>query len=305
MIVITGQTATGKTKLAIDYAQKYRGDLINFDSRQIYQYLNIITGKDLQKNTPFYLWQEKKINQKLCRIGYYFLKKNKIWLYDIVPPNQQFSSFDFVQVAQLVITKIKKEKKTPILVGGSYFYLKHLLYGFDYQVPPNLRLRKELGKLSIKELQKKLKEIAPQKFNELNQSDKNNPHRLIRKIEIFSNFCNQEKKLNKKNLYQPTFFIGLKFKNKDDLKKAIVKRVEKRLKNGAIDEVKKLIKLGFKKTDPGLKTIGYQQLLLFLEGKINKKQAIDQWIKAEIQYAKRQETFMKKDKNIIWREPYY
>lgn len=95
---------------------------------------------------------------------------------------------------------------------------------------------------------------------------------------------------------------GLRYKNKENLVNAIKSRVEKRLKQGAIREVKSLLKRGYKKTDPGLKTIGYQQIISYLEGKISKQEAIKQWITAEVQYAKRQNTFMKNDKNINWLE---
>ena len=98
-----------------------------------------------------------------------------------------------------------------------------------------------------------------------------------------------------------SFIIGLRYKNKEKLREAIKTRVEKRLKQGAIEEVKKLLKKGYKKTDPGLKTIGYKQLIEYLEGKLAKEKAVEQWINAEMQYAKRQYTFMKKDENIKWR----
>ena len=97
-------------------------------------------------------------------------------------------------------------------------------------------------------------------------------------------------------------FIGIKYKNKEDLINAIKTRVEKRLAQGAIDEVISLLDRGFKKTDPGLKTIGYQEIIQYLNNEITKQQAIEKWTNHEIQYAKRQLTFKKKDKNIIWKE---
>ena len=98
-----------------------------------------------------------------------------------------------------------------------------------------------------------------------------------------------------KNTVSSFLLIGLKYKDKNKLRQAIKTRVEKRLKQGAIEEIKSLLKKGYKKTDPGLKTIGYQQIISYLEGKVNKEEAIKQWITAEVQYAKRQLTFMKKD----------
>ncbi len=278
MIIITGQTATGKTKLALDLAKKYNGELINFDSRQIYKYLDIITGKDIPKT--------------------------KIWLYDIVTPDQYFSSFDFVKLATPIIEDIKKRNKTPILIGGTYLYLKHLLYGIDENnSPPDFKLREKLNSKSVDYLQKKLMWLNKKVFESLNHSDQLNPRRLIRKIEIAST--------TKKTTYirsdlkrtdLPKMFIGLKYKDKNKLREVITKRVEKRLENGAVEEVKKLLKMGYTENDPGMKTIGYQQIIKYLNKEFSKEKAIDDWINKEVQYAKRQLTFMKKDKNICWRE---
>lgn len=278
MIIITGQTATGKTKLALELAKKHNGELINFDSRQIYKYLDIITGKDILKN--------------------------KIWLYDIVFPDQYFSSFDFVELVNPIIDDIKKRSKIPILVGGTYFYLKHLLYGIDDDSPPDFKLRNELNNKTVKELQNILTELDVQSINRLNNSDVNNPRRLIRKIEIASNRKGTlpiRSDLKRTDLF-PKIFIGLKYKDKSKLLQVIEKRVEERLKNNAIDEVKKLLKMGYKENDPGMKTIGYQQIIRYLNKKLTKEKAIEDWINKEVQYAKRQYTFMKKDENIKWRE---
>lgn len=280
LIVITGQTATGKTKLALKLAQKYNGELVNFDSRQIYKYLNIITGKDIPST--------------------------KIWLYDIVTPDQYFSSFNFVNIAKPIIQDIQSRGKTPILVGGTYLYLKNFLYGIDENnSPPNFKLREKLNLKSVKELQVILKKLSLQSFNRLNHSDQFNPRRLIRKIEIESGYKKDFKKfpigpIN--SIGSISQFIGLKYKDKSKLRQAIEKRVEDRLKDGAIDEVKKLLKMGYKESDPGMKTIGYQQIIKYLNHKLTKEKAVDDWVNKEVQYAKRQLTFMKKDKKISWKE---
>lgn len=322
IIIITGQTATGKTKLAFDYAQKHNAELVNFDSRQVYKYLDIITGKDLPEDSKFKI-QNSKLQSRSQKnnLGYYPISTNfnkfqpistKIWLYDIVTPDQYFSSFKYVKLAQDVIKDIISRGKTPILIGGSYFYLKHLLYGFDYKVPPDFKLREKLNKKSVPELQKTLTSLNPQIPQTMNQSDWNNPRRLIRKIEIEQFIKSEGDKVYKKRLGDSLkqkiltansfTIIGLRYKDKEILKQAIIKRVEKRLKQGAIDEVKKILKMGYKKTDPGLKTIGYKQIIDYLEGNLTKEKAIENWITAEVQYAKRQYTFMKKDPNIQWKE---
>lgn len=274
IIVITGQTATGKTNLALKLAKENNGELVNSDSRQIYQHLDIITGKDRPNDV-------------------------KVWLYDFIDPKEYFSSFDYVQAVYPIIKDILSRKKTPIIVGGTYLYLKHLLYGVETQVEPNWPLRKELDTKTVFQLQQILKKLNARSFELLNNSDKNNPRRLMRRIEIASSFKSPTPPTS---LFTPSLFIGLKFKHKEDLITAIKTRVDNRLKQEAINEVEQLLKKGYTENDPGLKTIGYQQLIKYLRGNLTKEEAVNEWIIREIQYAKRQYTFMKKDNNIKWKE---
>lgn len=327
MFIITGQTATGKTQLALEYAEKYNGELINFDSRQIYKYLDIVTGKDLTGH-QFYL--KKTIDN--FNIGYYELPvvssqlsgnqqptiNNQqltthipVWLYDIVKPDQYFSSFDYCNLARAVIEDLASRGKTPIFVGGSYLYLYHLLYQIDTEnIPPDFELRKALKDLTVAELQNKLNTISVQSFKRLNQSDKNNPQRLIRKIEIAQYYqnLNQEIPLDFKFKLNQYFtgrsfkIIGLKAASKEMLTQRINQRVEKRLKEGAVNETKKVLGLGYSPQDPGLKTIGYRQIIKFINREIDESTMIKEWVNKEIQYAKRQLTFMKKDKSILWQD---
>lgn len=282
LIVITGQTATGKTSLAVELAKKYDGELVNFDSRQIYKYLDIITGKDLPAS--------------------------EIHLYDVITPDKYFSSFDYVEKARPLIEDIRKRGKTPILVGGTYLYLKHLLYDFDVKTPPDFALRDVLNVKTVPELQAQLLKLSAADLEDMNNSDRHNPRRLIRRIEILSqskkedkpkSSANNEGHLNKLGV---TSFIGIHYANRDDLVEAIKARVKKRIEQGAVDEVKRLLERGYKASDPGMKTIGYQELIKYIKGDINYDQAIEEWTNHEIQYAKRQYTFMKKDNNISWRK---
>ncbi len=308
VVIITGQTATGKTNLALNLAKKIGGELINCDSRQIYKLLDIITGKDLEEGSKF-----KKVEVlDGFDVGFYSISGTKVWLYDIVYPNKYFSSFDFKNLALHLIKKLLKKNITPIIVGGTYFYIYHLLYKLHTEnLKPDFKLRKKLQSKTVAELQKILEEVNPELFNKLNQSDKNNPVRLIRKIEI---------SLQKKDLKIPqeikpdkivltekleeqieVEYIGLKFKDEIIARKKIENRVEERLKKGAVEEVKKLLQMGYDEKSPGLRTIGYRQILKYLKGEISFNQAIEEWIKREIKYTKQQFMFMKRDRNIKWR----
>lgn len=336
IIIITGQTATGKTKLALKKAVEENGELISADSRQAYKYLDIATGKDFIDHN-FHL--EKKVDN--FDVGYYLLHPSpftlhpiKLWLYDVVDSKDYYSSFDFETLALDVIKDILSRGKTPIIIGGSYFYIYHLLYEINSNVPADWELRKELDTKTVEELQQMLIKLAPQIFESMNQSDRNNPRRLMRRIEIVRDKKRQvsqlegiptahslriaeehwrEGKLGQNLSLQEKLkikgieieYIGLRFKNKETLHGAIKKRVEQRLQDGAIEEVKKILEMGYTERDPGLKTIGYKEIIKYLKSPHTAQDLslmTQDWNIHEHQYAKKQNVFMKKDKNIKWLE---
>lgn len=309
IIVITGQTATGKTQYALDLAKKNNGDLISADSRQIYKYLDIVTGKDVEIDSKCKVQNAKlQLKIKSLETNYFLLNNIRLWGLDIITPDQAFSSSQYVQYVLFLINNFVNKDKSIIIVGGTYLYIKHLIYGVKTEgIKPNWKLRKQLDKSSVKQLQKRLTKIDIKLFNQMNQSDQNNPRRLIRKIEIASSSITKllalnnlhTKSLNRSRDYRYKL-IGLKFKKRDSLISTITKRVKKRLKDGAVNETEKLLKIGYKKTDPGLSSIGYRQIINYLAGEIDYQKMVNLWITAEVQYARRQYTFMKKDKNIVW-----
>lgn len=303
--VITGQTATGKTAYAIDLAQKINGEIMNADARQVYKDLDIVTGKDLQLTDGEFHF-EKRINT--FDIGYYLIDKNvntmiKIWLYDIVEPSENFSAYDYKQCVSNTLVNIIKKCKTPIIVGGSYLYIKNVLYNtVNTYIPPNQKLRQELSQVSIPKLHLILNSYNADIINKMNKSDRQNPHRLIRKIEIQKGITTHNVSNHPITILDQYHIkiVGFRFKKLDDLKEAITYRVHKRIKNGAVEETKELLKCGYSINSPGMNAIGYSQIISFLDNKISKQKMIDEWIVREIQYAKRQYTFMKQNNEIIW-----
>jgi tRNA dimethylallyltransferase len=180
-------------------------------------------------------------------------------------------------------------------------------------IQPNWTLRTELSQKTVQELQTMLKTRAPDFFQSLNQSEQNNPQRLIRKIELLDEGLLENQNSNhsiilpeklKKigiNTHVEIQLIGLAYQSKDNLHANIESRVEKRIQDGAIQEVEQLLKNGYTEKDPGLRTIGYQQVIAFLKNIMTKEAALQEWLTKEKQYAKRQYTFMKKDQNITWK----
>ncbi|MDD3679602.1 MAG: tRNA (adenosine(37)-N6)-dimethylallyltransferase MiaA [Candidatus Shapirobacteria bacterium] len=310
LLIVCGPTATGKTSLAIKLAKKFGGQLVNVDSRQVYRGMNIGTGKDLPQNSSFNKIKNSKlgIKNESYKVGYYLISGVPIWLLDVVEPDYRFNVVDYLGVTIPVIERIWQQKQLPILVGGTGFYIKILMEGVGTAgIIPDWSLRKKLGPLTIGKLQKKIKQIDPSRFNRMNYSDRQNPRRLIRAIEV-AEFKKktpaQFQFLNLKN--KDVFWIGLKM-SPEKIRKKINYRVTKRLKQGLIKEIEGLlVKYGFNNSVLG-ETIAYRQWQeYFAIPKSERKEilikVIDRWKSAEYQYAQRQITWFKKNKQINWFE---
>ncbi len=309
ILVICGPTATGKTGLGIRLAKKFMGEIVSFDSRQVYRGMDIGTGKDLPKFSIFNF--QFSIEKK--RIGFYELEGVRVWLYDVVAPDYRFNAADYYQAALTVIKDIWERGKLPILVGGTGFYLEALLEGIaTLGMPPDWSLRKKLEKKSVESLQEQLKKIAPSRWQKMNPSDRANPRRLIRALEVAA-FGGKKEKDTKEFLGVKKEFcldkeavlkIGLKAPF-PLLKKRIDQRVEERLKQGLLEEIEGLLAEGYRFDNSRLgETLAYQEWREWFEGKEQtvalRQEIIGVWKKHEYQYARRQMTWFKKDKEIIW-----
>jgi len=247
LLVICGPTAIGKTALAATLAKKFNGELISADSRQVYRGMDIVTGKD-RPGVP-------------------------VWLYDVVNPDEEFSVSHWVKLASHAIADIQKRNKLPIVVGGTGLYIHALLKPFDtINIPPDSILRAQLSTFSKEQLQEKLKVIAPNIWKELNISDRNNPRRLIRKIEIKESKIDVNKQ---QNLFD-YLMIGLTA-SLSKLDQRIDKRFAKRVQQGMNEEINILIKK-YKSDLPSMSAIGLN----------------------EHAYARRQMTWFKKQPDIRW-----
>lgn len=235
IICVVGPTATGKTKLGVKLANKYNGEIISADSRQVYKGLNIGTGKDL---------------------GEY--KDVKYHLIDICEPEERFTLFDWLKLAKKVINKIFSRGKLPIVVGGTGLYVQALTQRFKLKQIKNEKLktksfkRNELEKMSLE----KLREIYAKGPTPNAQLDLNNPHRLIRAIER-----NQESLVpTKENPKFDSLQIAIKMP-REELYKRIDKRVDQRFaKEAMLEEVARLISSG---TDSQwLKSLGLEYRII-------------------------------------------
>ena len=289
VLIILGSTSSGKTDLALTLAKKFHGELISADSRQVYKNLDLGTGKLPDRSVKF---------QK--EDGVWVIDGVKVWGYDLVDTSTQFTAYDFVRFAQNAINEITKLGKLPIIVGGTGLYIKSLI-----QDLPNLSvvfdpiLRKKLEKLTLMQMQQNLQSLSIDKWNSMNNSDRQNPRRLIRALEICLNKDKKEENKIELEKYD-VLKIGLKVQ-RSILFQRINKRVEKRVNLGMIEEAENLYKLGL--SIKRMKELGleYGVLADYILGKIKTREEVIKILEKQIQkYAKRQETWFKKERDINW-----
>jgi tRNA dimethylallyltransferase len=295
LLIICGPTATGKTSLGIHLAKKFNGEIVSADSRQVYRGMDIGTGKDLPVISNF---QFPISNLKKLGLGCYTLEGIRVWMLDMVEPSQEFNVARYVDLAQKVIVDIWQRNKLPIIVGGTGLYIKGLIDGIEtLGVQPDWELRRRLENLPAQNLFDLLSRTDPIKAASLNASDRKNPRRLIRAIEVASK--KPIFKLNAKPFILDPLLIGLKTELKE-LYQRIDRRVEKRVNQGVEKEIKKLISKGYSWNLPAMSALGYQEWQDYFEGQATREEVIQKWKFDEHGYARRQLTWFKKDKRIKW-----
>lgn len=310
IIVILGPTTSGKSDLAVKLAEKFNGEIISADSRQIYKGMDIGTGK-VPKDKSKIKNQKSKLQGKIQNLYYY--KGIRHHLLDVVNPRQKFDVVRYKKLADKAIEDILRRKKLPIVCGGTGFYIQAIVDNVIFpEVKANEALRKKLEKYSLERLLKTLKKLDSKRFKTIDQKNK---RRIIRAIEIAVTLGKvpKLKSIPKYNALQ----IGIDI-NKETLRKNIGKRLEKRLKQGMIAEVKKLHQQGLSAGRHGVSWkrliefgLEYRFIAFYLQDKItkpknktsslqNRQEMIYQLETAINQYAKRQITWFKKDKRIKW-----
>ena len=297
LLVICGPTATGKTSLALHLAKALEGELVSADSRQVYVGMNIGTGKEIPKGFGF---RNSDLEIKGSEVGYYSDGDTRIWGYDLVEPSKNFSVGKYLKYTDAIIGDIRKRGKLPILVGGTGLYIKAVVDRIPTaEIPKNKNLRKSLeGKLA-NELFEILAALDPIRVASMNTSDKKNPRRLIRAIEVAEYNIHLPKRRNHPKKHLAVLFVGLTAPKKY-LFDLVDKRVDARVKFGQEKEVKSLLLSGVSWDSQAVSALGYGQWRKFFEKKAPKRQIIDLWRKDERNYVKRQITWFKRDKRVAW-----
>ena len=285
LVIINSPTATGKTKLAIDLALYFGGEIISADSLQVYRYMDIGTAKPT-------IEERNKVKHHLI---------------DVVDPDEEFNAAVFAEQARKIIENMAKSGKPVFIVGGTGLYIRALTKGIieTPKVDENIRdyyreLRDLRGKEYLYNLLQQRDQEAAARINH------NDSVRIIRALEVMEQTGQSIVAIQKKHSFRDspynTYKIGLKLE-REELKKRISARTDKMIAAGLLDEVQKLLKRGYGETLKPMQSLGYKQAIDFLRGKYDWEKAVQQIKQETWLYAKRQMTWFAADIEIKWYLP--
>lgn len=266
LLAVVGPTASGKSALAINFAKKYRGEVICADSRTIYRGLDIGTAKPTAKE-----------QEGIPHFGL-----------DLVYPDETYSAADFQAYANQKIAEIRRRGNLPILVGGSGLYIDGVLYKYEFGAEADPILRAELEDLSVEELQKRIEEAG----YEMPENDQNKRY-LIRAVE--QGGVNRKKQ----SIGNDTLVIGLN-PGRQELGQRIRLRAKQMIDDGALEEVR-LIEEDYGWDVPAASGNVYRALRPYIDGSTsNLNECLDKFVTLDLQLAKRQLSWFSRNKSIQW-----
>ena len=283
LIILTGPTSVGKTALSIKLAKAVNGEIVSADSMQVYKSMDIGTAKITKA--------------EMCDVPHYLI--------DEFEPDEEFSVVKFQEYAKKYINQIYEKGKIPILVGGTGFYIQAVLYDIDFTSnETDITYRKELEQLAEEQggeyLHQMLDRIDPGSAASIHP---NNIKRVIRALEYSKltgekiSVHNEEQK-EKKSPYQYCYFVLTK--NRSELYETINSRVDIMLQMGLLEEVKALAVKGYSRNLVSMQGLGYKELFAYLDGEYTLEDAVSILKRDTRHYAKRQITWFKREKDVIW-----
>lgn len=265
LVAIVGETASGKSALAMRLAEVFDGEIICADSRTVYKGMDIGTAKPTAADRSL--------------IPHHVL--------DVVTPDQRFSAADFKEQAEAAMADVHARGKLPIMVGGTGLYVDAVLYDFTFRESGDPEERARLEKLSVEELQQALAEKGVPLPN-----NPQNPRHLVRALETGGQPSHRQ------SLRGNTLVLGVKI-DREILEHRIEKRVDDMITTGFIEEVRK-IATQYGWDAPGLQAPGYRAFRPYLVGECDLETAKQAFIRNDMQLAKRQRTWFKRNTDIQW-----
>lgn len=283
LVVLTGPTAVGKTKLSIELAKRIGGEIISADSMQVYKHMDIGSAKirpEEMENIPHFLVDE-------------------------LEPSEEFNVVVFQQKTKQYMEGIYNRGHIPILVGGTGFYIQAVLYDINFSKDDdNHKIREELETLAKEKgaeyLHEELKKIDPVSAGTIHA---NNVKRVIRALEYYKltgqkiSEHNEEQRQNE-SPYDFSYFVLND--HRELLYERIDRRVDEMFVEGLIEEVRKLKSMGYDRSFVSMQGLGYKEIFSFLEGEISLEEAIYIIKRDTRHFAKRQITWFKREKDVIW-----
>lgn len=282
VIVICGPTASGKTNLSIELAKKIGGEIVSCDSMQIYKDMTIGTAKPTIEE----------------------MQGIKHYMIDCVSPDVRYSVADYKKDATRSIQEIIEKGKVPIVVGGTGLYLESLIYGIDYnEIKVDLDYREKLEKLletdGLDKIYNMAKEIDEKAMEKISRNDKK---RIFRVLEIYHSTGKTKTQLeieSRKNGPEYNYILFGITMDREKLYDRINKRVDLMIDNGLIEEVQNLI-VKYNYFPTAMQGLGYKEVIQYINGDLTKDEMIDKIKQETRRYAKRQLTWFRKYKEIIW-----
>lgn len=282
VIVICGPTASGKTSLSIELAKQINGEIVSADSMQIYEDMNIGTAKPTV--------------EEMDGIKHYLIGG--------ISPTVRYSVADYKKAALSAIDEILKKGKTPIVVGGTGLYVDSLVYGIDYDdVEVDLEYRNKLENIAnekgLEYLYNEAKKIDPQAMEKISINDQK---RILRVLEIYNatGKTKTEQEIESRSKENPyDYYVFAIDMEREKLYERINKRVDIMLEQGLVDEVKQVTEK-YKNLPTAIQGLGYKEVIEYLNGNCSYEEMVEK-IKIETRhYAKRQLTWFRKNKDIVW-----
>lgn len=288
LIVLTGPTAVGKTKTSIALAKMVNGEIISADSMQVYKGMDIGSAKI----TP----------EEMEGVPHHLI--------DVLEPTEDFNVVVFQDLAKKAMEEIYKKGKVPILVGGTGFYIQSVLYDIDFteeenDTPYRAELEKEAEEKGGQVLHDRLREVDPESAAAIHP---NNVKRVIRALEYFALTGEKISEHNEEQRQKEAPYDFCYFVLEDDrtvLYERIDKRVDEMLAQGLLQEVESLQKQGLKRGMVSMQGLGYKEILDYLEGEISLDRAIYLIKRDTRHFAKRQMTWFRREKNVIFLDMSY
>lgn len=284
ILSIVGPTASGKTKMGVLLARKYNGEIVSVDSMQIYRGMTIGTAAP----TP----------EEMDGVPHHMVA--------VAAPAENWSAAKFTRAASDCIEDILSRKKLPILVGGTGLYLDAIIAGRTFAPGASggavrLALQNELKSGGIEPLWAELHRVDPESAARLHPAD---TKRILRALEVYRETGKTISRHNAETRTLPpkydAVYIGLAFRNREDMKALIDLRVDRMMAEGLPDEVRALLEAGVPRDSTALQAIGYKELLPALEGKKSMEEAAEEIKLRSRQYAKRQLTWLRRNPAIHW-----